>query len=441
MTTIPSTTSIPPRWWRQLPGLLLTPPGRCRLRARLLRPLVPALWAVAGARRRMSGRSHTLVAVTGSFGKTTTARAIRCALGLPVGPSAGPNAGPALARALLVQSFREPFSVFEVGVGRTGRIVRTSRAFRPSISVVTSIGSGHPLLESIAVTRDEKFELVRHQVTGGTAVLNGDDPEVRWMIPRAPGRTVTFGFDEGNDIRVESTSLEWPHGMRVEMRVGTWAGSQRVPLFGAHMAYAIAAALAVAHVAGIDLDVAFARLTTLEPTRGRMQVVRLPQGAYLLRDEYKSAIETVNRALDFFSLIPAARRIVVLGEITEPPPPRDRQLDGVAERLAGMADRVIVLGPTTGAYVSGLKRAGMTMDRIVDAGDSWRRAFDALKGTLREGDVVLLKGRHSERLERIALALEGRAVRCALVFCDSPLGRCDTCAMLERGWGSMEPVV
>jgi UDP-N-acetylmuramoyl-tripeptide--D-alanyl-D-alanine ligase len=408
---------------------------------RLLQPLVPALWAAAGARRRLARRAHTLVAITGSFGKTTTARAIRCALGLPVGLTAGPNAGHALARALLRQSFATPFSVFEVGVGRTGAIARTARAFRPSVTVVTSIGSGHPLLESIQVTREEKFELVRHQAAGGTAILNGDDHEVRWMIGRAPGRTLTFGFDEGNDVRVESTSVEWPHGMRVNIRVGAWTGSRLVPLFGDHMAYAIAAALATAHVAGIDLDMAFDRLTTLPPTPGRMQAVLLPEGAYLLRDEYKSAIETVNRALDFLAKVPAVRRIVVLGEVTEPPPPRDEHLAAVAARVAGIAERVIVFGPTTDVYVTGLARAGMPPDRVVDAGDSWRRAFDALQGTLREGDVVLIKGRHSERLDRIALALQGRTVGCELTFCDSPLGRCDTCAMLEHGWGRIAPVL
>ena len=52
---------------------------------------------------------------------------------------------------------------------------------------------------------------------------------------------------------------------------------------------------------------------------------------------------------------------------------------------------------------------------------------------LREGDVVLIKGRASEKLDRIALSLMGRRVACAIEFCDAEL-RCSECPMLERGW-------
>ena len=47
--------------------------------------------------------------------------------------------------------------------------------------------------------------------------------------------------------------------------------------------------------------------------------------------------------------------------------------------------------------------------------------------------MVLLKGRDDERIERVALALTGREVRCALRHCEAKL-RCHLCPMLERGW-------
>ena len=109
--------------------------------------------------------------------------------------------------------------------------------------------------------------------------------------------------------------------------------------------------------------------------------------------------------------------------------------------MAPLVDRAVLLGKKTAAYRTGLKRGGLAPDRIVDAGRSWRRAFEALAGTLMPGDVVLLKGRHDERLERVALALEGQDVGCDLVVCNTPLGRCDTCSMLRPGWGRLPPVV
>ena len=53
---------------------------------------------------------------------------------------------------------------------------------------------------------------------------------------------------------------------------------------------------------------------------------------------------------------------------------------------------------------------------------------------LAPGDVVLVKGRDTERLDRVALALQGRQVRCAIEFCDLRGVRCETCPKLETGW-------
>jgi UDP-N-acetylmuramoyl-tripeptide--D-alanyl-D-alanine ligase len=382
-----------------------------------------------------------LVAVTGSFGKTTTARAIRCALGLPVGANAGPNSSYALALSLMTVPGRAAYSVFEVGIGRTGQMRPTSRAMRPSIAVVTGVGSEHSAaFQTLDRTREEKALLVDAIVAGGSAVLNGDDPHVRQMIGRAPGPVITFGFDDGNDVQAEAVELRWPSGMRIAIRARERRVAVDVQLFGRHQVYSILAAVAVGLAAGIDVVVASRRLATLQPTPGRMQIVTLPSGAHLLRDEYKSGLETIERALDVFAQVPG-RRIAVLGEITEPPAPQHPQYVKLGQRVAALVDRAIILGKKTDGYRTGLKRGGLARDQIVDAGRSWRRAFDALDGTLGPGDVVLIKGRHDERLERVALALAGRRVGCELVVCNTPLGRCETCAMLEQGWGNRRPIV
>jgi len=60
-------------------------------------------------------------------------------------------------------------------------------------------------------------------------------------------------------------------------------------------------------------------------------------------------------------------------------------------------------------------------------------AVEALKDDLRAGDVVLIKGRDTQRLARVAFALMGRQVRCELKSCDAKV-ECEPCPMLERGW-------
>lgn len=59
----------------------------------------------------------------------------------------------------------------------------------------------------------------------------------------------------------------------------------------------------------------------------------------------------------------------------------------------------------------------------------WKATADALRELLKEGDVVLVKGRDTEKMDRVALALLGRDVRCRRKFCNLPW-RCDGCPQL-----------
>jgi UDP-N-acetylmuramoyl-tripeptide--D-alanyl-D-alanine ligase len=204
------------------------------------------------------------------------------------------------------------------------------------------------------------------------------------------------------------------------------------------MVYAVLAAVAVIVAEDRPLDEALRRLEALAPTRGRLEPVRLPNGAYLLRDDYKSPLETVEAALDVLSEIPAARRLVVLGEVAEPVGavrPICRQL-GVRVARLGAVRAVFIAGDNGRSYIAGAKAAGMPPAALVDAGRSLRRAAAAITDVLQPGDVVLIKGRDTQRLDRLSLVLSGRPVRCELVECDVRTIRCDTCPMLERGWSN-----
>jgi hypothetical protein len=60
-------------------------------------------------------------------------------------------------------------------------------------------------------------------------------------------------------------------------------------------------------------------------------------------------------------------------------------------------------------------------------------AIAAVKADLREGDIVLVKGRSSQRLDRVVLALQGLDVGCRLTVCDDMSTRCADCPRLARG--------
>jgi UDP-N-acetylmuramyl pentapeptide synthase len=111
-----------------------------------------------------------------------------------------------------------------------------------------------------------------------------------------------------------------------------------VRLLGRAFVRAALAAVAVAVSCGVPAELALERLSTLGPTPRRLSPARLPSGAWLLRDEYKSSLETVDNALDVLADLPVdGRRIVVMGEISEPPGSQGPIYRRIGERVAEIA--------------------------------------------------------------------------------------------------------
>jgi UDP-N-acetylmuramoyl-tripeptide--D-alanyl-D-alanine ligase len=425
---------------RDLPALLRTPIGRAKLRTAAYCRTWPLLSRVANGYRLGLVRNTRVVAVVGSFGKTTTTRAVTAALGRTPHPRSDYNFSSYLAEAVLRIRPADRHAVIEAGISAAGQMRDYARLLRPDVTVVTSIGSEHNRrLGTLEMTRSEKAEMVRALPRSGLAVLNGDDPNVRWMKGQTRAAVRTFGFHECSDVRAAAVALDGPRGTRFTLHVDGQTRNVRIRLLGQHQVYAILAAVAVALAEGFSLDQVLPSLEALGPTPGRLEVVPLQNGALLLRDDFKSPVETIDAALDVLADIPAERRIVVLGEVSEPPGSQGPIYRRLGERVGQIAARAIFVGGSFQKYAAGARRAGLPRDALVNAGTNVASVVEVVRGDLRPGDVVLIKGRDLQRLERIAFALEGRNVRCQIDACHALTG-CARCPMLERGWDGLRVV-
>jgi UDP-N-acetylmuramoyl-tripeptide--D-alanyl-D-alanine ligase len=278
--------------------------------------------------------------------------------------------------------------------------------------------------------------MVRALRPGGVVLVNGDDPHARWMGSQCAGRVVSFGLGPENDVWADKLELDWPAGMRLRLHVAGETRQVRTRLLGAHQVRAVLAAAGVAWVEGIDLDVALERLANLPPTPGRLSTTVLGNGAIVLRDDFKSPVETFDAALDLLAEVPARRKVVVLGNISEPPRGGQHALQRrVGARVGEIADRFITVGDGRDFGV-GARRAGLATEAITHVGSDVRKAASLLEAELEPGDVVLVKGRDTQRMERITLALQGRTIGCTLAACQvNAVHSCADCPVLERGWG------
>jgi UDP-N-acetylmuramoyl-tripeptide--D-alanyl-D-alanine ligase len=372
--------------------------------------------------------------VVGSFGKTTTARAVSAALGFTSPSYVGLNSGVALASAVLRIKPGSHHAVIEVGIDGKGQMEGYARLIRPNIAVVTSIGSEHHTsLGTLEVTRTEKAKMISALPPSGLAVLNGDDPNVLWMRDSARAPVLTYGFGEANHVMASEVVQDELSGVRFQLHIEGEVHDVRTRLIGRHMIYPILAAVAVSRAEGRNIGRVLTALERLEPTWNRLQPIRHASGALLLLDAYKGALETIQTALDTLDQLPAERKIVVLGDVEEPQGSQGPIYKELGKRVAEVAMRVVFVGGKTnfnrlkvGTTAGGLPREALTNIRTNPL-----EAAQVLEADLRLGDLVLIKGRCTQHLERVALVLLGKKVGCRTRFCPRRHS-CETCPLMQR---------
>jgi UDP-N-acetylmuramyl pentapeptide synthase len=415
--------------------LLTTRRGWVVLGVALLYWARPVFFLAARLYRRYFVRSTRLVAVVGTLGKSTTTRLVTAALGGDVSKVTEFNAGVFLAWKIFQIRPGDRLAVIEVGITRPGQMRSYARLLRPDVAVVTTVGSEHNRsLGSLEATREQKSEMVRALPASGLAVLNGDDPQVRLMARETKARVVTFGLEAGRDVFATHIRLDWPRGTQFTVHIKGLERTARTRLIGRHQVYGVLAAVALAAEENIPLDEILERLEGVEPTPGRLQPVRLDNGAVILRDEYKSTMESVEAAFATLGEIKAGRRLAVLGEIGDPrgsPYPYYRWLGRLCAQIC---DKVIFLGTSSKfkTISRGVRRGGGPSHLVFYAGQDVLTAAENLLSDLRAGDVVLIKGRVIQKMMRISLALLGRRVRCRRPDCRFKMQNCGRCPSLDR---------
>jgi UDP-N-acetylmuramoyl-tripeptide--D-alanyl-D-alanine ligase len=123
-------------------------------------------------------RRTTFIAITGSFGKSTTKECVAAALSSRwpiVKTAANGNGFDRICRTIFAARPWHRCVVIEIGTEQPGMIRHWARVVSPDIAVIVCVGGAHslsfPNLEAIA---EEKASLLKSLRPGGLAVLNAE---------------------------------------------------------------------------------------------------------------------------------------------------------------------------------------------------------------------------------------------------------------------------
>jgi UDP-N-acetylmuramoyl-tripeptide--D-alanyl-D-alanine ligase len=388
------------------------------------------LSAVAFVWRTLLVRT-TVIAITGSVGKTTTKECLAAILAAhyPIEKTVA-NRGARWNVPLTLLRTRpwHRFVVAEVGIDQVGFMWRSALVLRPDIVIVLHVKRTHAnAFRTIEITAAEKAKLLARLGRRGVAILNGDDPRVMAMAEGARFAVRTFGTSPACDVWSSDATSRWPDRLECTAHAGGESRRIRTRLVGTHWTPSVLAALAAATHCGLTLAQAAEPLLDVEPYPARMQPIELPSGALMIRDEYNGSIESLGPAIKVLDEARAARRWLVVSDFTDAPVNYRHRLRQLGELAAASAEHCVFVGEKSGYGRRRAIEAGMARDDVHDF-QLPEQAAAFLRGALRAGDLVLLRGRVGDCLSRVAFAQFG-TVRCGRIICQER-GTCEECSDL-----------
>lgn len=401
------------------------------------------------ARRVIKKYQPTIIGITGSVGKTSTREAIAAVLsreydvrksagnynneiGMPLTILGEPSPGKSFwgwvrvfLRAFGIILVRRPYPeilVLEMGVDKPGDMDYLLTIAQPHIAVVTAVGAIPVHVEffkDAAGVAKEKSKIVRSLERTDIAVLNFDDPVVREFRGVTKAKTVTFGFDEGALIRgtdVVLNSRDWQRitseggvkGVSLKLHAGKAEVPIRLPfIFGRHQASAALAAAAVGSVMGMNLVKIGEALMHFHPPKGRTRLIPGIKGIYLIDDSYNASPDSTRAALSVLAELSLAggRKIAVLGDMLELGTFTEKGHRAIGTLAAQSADMLVAVGVRAKFIADEARKQGMAEDHIFECETSSEAGLLIQNKLLRAGDLVLIKGSQSMRMEKITKEL------------------------------------
>lgn len=364
------------------------------------------------ARHVVERLGATLVALTGSAGKTSTkdliAQVLRSKAPTVFTPGSFNNEiGLPLTALSATEETR--FLVLEMGARGIGHISYLTNLTPPRIGLVLNVGTAHigefGGREQIARA---KGELVESLPEDGAAVLNADDPLVRAMASRTKARVILFGESGEADVRAENVRLTDAGQPAFRLHTPSGCSDVTMRLYGEHHVSNALAAAAVAHELGMSADeIALALSEAGTLSRWRMEVTERPDGVTVVNDAYNANPESMRAALRALAAMGQGRRTwAVLGQMAELGDEALAEHDAVGRLAVRLnVSKLVAVGGREASWLQlGAYNEGSWGEESVHVSDA-QAAVDLLRSELRPGDVVLVKASRSVGLERVAQAL------------------------------------
>ena len=305
------------------------------------------------AQRHREAFNIPVVGITGSNGKTMVKEWLYQLLSPQMVITRSPrsyNSQIGVPLSVWLLNSHSQRGVFEAGISQKGEMQALHNIIRPTIAVLTNIGSAHE--ENFSSAEEKCREKLRLFKGAQVMVYNADDEMVTRLLNETEHKGERLAWSVKNHdaaMRITKIDKQPTHTTIHYIYKGGEPNCFSLPFIDdASVCNSIICATVGLHL-GLDASTLNLRMSKLEPVAMRLEVKEGLNGCTLINDSYNSDINSLNIALDFMNRRPdhnGQKRTLVLSDILQSGLP-DKELYQEVSNLAEQrgVQKFIGIGP------------------------------------------------------------------------------------------------
>lgn len=262
-----------------------------------------------------------VIGITGSVGKTSTRDLIASVISQKyktLSTVGNQNNDIGLPFTILKLKDHEA-AVIEMGMNHLGEIRRLSKITKPTISVITNIGTSH--IGDVGSRENilkAKLEILEGMEEGKIIINNDNDLLHEWYQNNKNeyNNIITCGIENQSTFMAEDI-LEYDECSEFICRDAKEKSKLKVPISGKHFIYNAMCAIAVGKELGLTNEQIKKGIEETELTKNRMQIIKLDNDITIISDCYNASYESMKVALEYLGRNNKKRKIAILGDILD----------------------------------------------------------------------------------------------------------------------------
>ncbi len=325
----------------------------------------------------------------------------------------------------LVAPFGYPkILILEMAIDRPGDMKYLMSFIPVDLGILTNISSSHlEFFKNIKAIVKEKSILVKSISANGVAILNTDDAFIKEERATIKTKVISYGFNEGADMRVTDIRFNYDEngnskGLSFKLNYDHKIIPLRLPhVIAKHHLYAALSAVGVGEYFKVNIIEALAALENYQSPNGRMNLISGINKSLIIDDTYNASPISTLAAIDTMSQINAKRKILILGDMFELGEDSESgHMEVIRAVLEGKFDKLILVGTRMHKSAQELLGKNNCIKSVLFFSNP-DEAGRIIKNTMKEGDLILVKGSQGMRMEKVIEKIISESEEIEKVLC------------------------